>query len=140
MILNDLNKIKNTASTDISINSDFTTTNLELITTGSGSIKANYNLIINQQLNSQIIGIGSINLQEGSTLNQTVNIQGNGNYNAFDLQSSNATVNNYGSSQARIRVSDQLDASIFGSGNIYYKDNPNITSSIFGIGQIIDAN
>ena len=84
-------------------------------------------------------GTGDIELV-GRTENLSVDIEGMGDLNAYDLQAEIATViaNDMGS--AEVRVQRTLDATITDLGDIYYKGTPVIDSNISGSGKLVDAN
>lgn len=84
-----------------------------------------------------LAGSGNTSLS-GTTQSNTVNVTGSGNVSASLLHSSQAIVRISGSGNASIFASQVLDATISGSGNIFYYGNPpTIRRSITGSGNII---
>ncbi len=109
---------------------------LTLQSTGSGEMTANFNT---QRL--EILSSGSANMNvSGTTISQTVALSGSGNYSAFELTSNLCVIENSGSGNAEVTVLDEFDVKLLGSGNISYKGNPTITSTITGSGKLIDTN
>jgi len=76
----------------------------------------------------------------GSATSETVQLSGSGDYSAFDMSVSFATITNTGAGNAFVKADSSIDATIQSSGNISYKGYPVITSTITGTGQLIDAN
>jgi hypothetical protein len=80
-------------------------------------------------------GAGSITVS-GQTNSQTVELSGAGSYNAADLVSQQATINSSGAGMAVVQVSDSLDVTINGLGNVEYIGNPTVTEEINGVGSV----
>jgi len=109
---------------------------LTVQSTGSGEINAHFD---SERLNVLVSGSGDVNLS-GITDSQIISMTGAGNYYAFDLTSNSCIIENSGAGNAEISVGNELDAKISGSGNVSYKGNPTIISTITGSGELIDAN
>jgi hypothetical protein len=84
---------------------------------GSGSLK------LTGTCNFAIINVSSSNSISG--------------FNGTDLEIREAEVTNTGSGSISIWVTDRLNVKIQGSGNVYYKGNPQIISNIQGSGKLI---
>jgi hypothetical protein len=69
-----------------------------------------------------------------------INITGSGDFSGFSTQTNTCNIIVSGSCHSYINVRDELNVSINGSGNVNYKGNPVITSSITGSGKVIDSN
>lgn len=80
-------------------------------------------------------GAGSITVS-GQTNSQTVELSGAGSYNAADLVSQQATITSSGAGTAVVQVSDSLDVTISGLGNVEYIGNPTVTQEINGVGSV----
>lgn len=87
---------------------------------GSGDLKLKVDA---NHVKSSIAGSGDIYLQ-GRTNSVKTSIAGSGDVDAYELSSKEAVVSIAGSGGVKISVSDMLKARISGSGNIYYKGNP----------------
>lgn len=130
-----LRLISSFGSADIRMMTPLVTSHLALDVFGSGSFTVNG--LSAYLVNSRIQGSGNINLK-GTAKIQSVNINGSGNYNAYDLITEESNINVFGSGHTYIYVSKSLDASIYGSGNIYFKgDPPYNRTSVFGSGKLI---
>jgi hypothetical protein len=66
----------------------------------------------------------------------SVQIDGSGNFKAFDFPGKKAEIRMSGSGQAEMNVSDELDIWISGSGKVYYQGYPAIYTHISGSGQV----
>lgn len=100
---------------------------------GAGSIEVNDLDTETWQVN--VPGAGSITVS-GRTSAQTVEMEGAGSYNAEDLQSQEATIRSSGAGTAVVRVSDTLDVTIEGLGNVQYIGSPVVTQEISGLGSV----
>ncbi|MGB3778147.1 MAG: head GIN domain-containing protein [Tunicatimonas sp.] len=107
-----------------------------VIISGSGKIEAETESSI---LTSTISGSGRIDIS-GKADELKHNILGSGNLNGFGLEITDAEVSTSGSGKSKILVTSNLNVTIIGSGSVYYKGTPTITTNISGVGQIIDSN
>jgi hypothetical protein len=87
---------------------------------GSGDIKLKVDA---SSVDSSIAGSGDIALS-GSANSIKCSIAGSGDIEAYDLSSNDADIRISGSGGVTISVKDNLVARISGSGNIYYKGDP----------------
>ncbi len=106
---------------------------LALTLGGSGEIKAAA-LRVNR-LESSIAGSGSITT-DGEAGEQSVRIDGAGDYLAEKLRTHAASIDIAGSGSARVRVRDTLKVRISGSGNVTYSGNPRVDQDISGAGDV----
>lgn len=101
----------------------------------AGSYDANLN-VFSETVTSSIAGSGGLSLF-GKTSRFEVSVSGSGEVSAFELTANNANVSISGSGSIDLFVTDSLEASIAGSGNILYKGNPkNINKNIVGSGKV----
>lgn len=111
---------------------------LKLVVSGSGSIESDP--LYAQTINASVSGSGDLTLS-GSCDSFTMQIAGSGNINADQLKAKVAEVKIAGSGNGRINVSEKLNASIAGSGNLTYSGNPEkIDQSVVGSGRIRSKN
>ncbi|MDP3312506.1 head GIN domain-containing protein [Lutibacter sp.] len=112
-------------------------TDLKLNLAGSGNMNLNVSA---KKIATTIAGSGNINLN-GNSDHFSCNIAGSGNLNAPDFIASIATIEIAGNGDVKIMVTNEIHASIAGSGNIIYAGNPKIvkTKSI-GSGSIRKKN
>lgn len=107
------------------------TDQLELATTGTGSITIDE--LTASDLMVAAEGTGTINLA-GTVESQEVERVGTGDYDAPNLESRTASVNNTGTGSVVIWVLDSLDVVITGVGDVSYFGSPSVTESITGTG------
>ena len=82
-------------------------------------------------------GSGNIN-STGNSINQNIELKGSGNVGGKNFFVNNSTLALKGSGNITVNTSTSLNATLTGSGNIYYYGNPGTTNtSISGSGQII---
>jgi hypothetical protein len=87
-------------------------------------------------LEGRISGSGNLDLK-GNTEDFDVRISGSGNVDAEDLSTANCEVRISGSGNCRVEVTNSLDSRVSGSGNVYYKGNPDkVNNSSSGSGSI----
>ena len=113
--------------------------NLTVYNNGGGNIYCSDSLLIDNFLNVDLSGSGSIELI-GSALNQNINISGSGDYSAYNLFSENVTVSIPGSGDAMVHAFTSLEAFLSGSGSVYYIGDPVLTTNVTGSGAVINAN
>ena len=70
----------------------------------------------------------------------TINLIGVGNVDAYDMKVGTCVISSIGVGDCKVHVLDELTVTITGVGNVYYKGTPSITSSVTGLGQLINAN
>jgi hypothetical protein len=104
---------------------------------GSGSFKMN-EFENADELNVSISGSGSFYAEKSITCFKklTVRTNGSGSFNGFDILVADCKASTYSSGSLRVSVSENLDASISGSGDIIYKGNPRVISNDNGSGNL----
>jgi hypothetical protein len=100
----------------------------------NGSGDANLHLMA-EGLEVTSSGSGVVRLS-GRADNQYITLSGSGDYLADSLMNQKARIRITGSSDARLWVLGRLDASLMGSGNLYYKGRPKIDSDLLGSGKL----
>ncbi len=73
---------------------------------------------------------------EGKTKELDATISGSGNFNGDDFKAEAVSINIYGSGDAKLAVTDNLEVQISGSGDVVYYGNPQINSRVTGSGDI----
>ncbi len=165
--VNNLNKTVSSGRWDISLPNSYrkkystleiviTSSALEkLILSGAGNISAadtlplssvilagagNINVIsATTSLSSKLSGAGNFTFAgKADTLDFLVS--GSGNLYAFDLATSNTSVNIAGEGRVEVDVSSILDVNISGVGNVYYTGYPTVSLNVSGVGQVVNAN
>jgi hypothetical protein len=110
-----------------------------LLGSGNLSLAANSGT---EALNVFLTGSGNVTTNADFTNLKSldINITGSGDFSGFSIQTNTCNIAVLGSGDGYINVRDELDITINGSGNVNYKGNPVITSSITGSGKVIDSN
>jgi|WetSurSiteA1Bulk_404760.scaffolds.fasta_scaffold00083_11 hypothetical protein len=110
------------------------TDELAILLEGSGFIDCN---LSTGSLTSHIDGSGKITMS-GNATNSDLKIIGSGYIQASQVQSAICYAYISGSGRIDARVSDMLDVTIIGSGNVYYWGNPGVLETyISGSGKVI---
>jgi ethanolamine utilization protein EutQ (cupin superfamily) len=116
----ELASIVSSGSSKITTNSAIKGEFLEITLSGSGKFRGE---VQTQKLELTLSGSGDIDIS-GNVHAQNISISGSGDVEAVDLQSSVAKVKISGSGNAKVAVSDELDARVTGSGDIRFVGNP----------------
>jgi len=125
--------ISNSSSGEIrGVNAFTDLVDLDLKISGSGDIFIDVDVI---DLDLKISGSGDLGLK-GKTLNQSINIMGSGDVMASGLDSETCQVVITGNGNCKVRVADELDISIIGNGDLFYKGNPKVRSHVVGTGDV----
>ena len=133
-----LNQVKVTGSGDIRLKGEVNAKDFNLSITGSGSLLAD-SLLCND-LTASISGSGKVQLT-GASNHSSFTITGSGNVHAFDYLVQELKCRITGSGNIKAVVTDKLDVSITGSGNLSYRGNPqSINKSITGSGNVKSVN
>lgn len=115
-----LNGITSSGSSKIITQSTIKSTNFHLNLSGSGKFKGS---IETEELEASLSGSGDIELS-GKAKRQDISISGSGDIEALDLKTNYTKVTISGSGNAKVAVSDEIEARISGSGDIRYEGNP----------------
>lgn len=131
-----INQVTLAGSGNIEGQNKWDTSNLEIVLSGSGNIKANIN---SNDVNTSVAGSGNIVLT-GNATKQNLRLTGSGNYRAFGLVNDQAVINLTGSGNVEVQTKQTLTVTISGSGQVAYKGSPSITQNITGSGKLTNAN
>ncbi len=115
-----LEKINSSGSSHIHAKSIIRSDDFDLSLSGSGKFKGGVEA---QRLNIALSGSGDIEIN-GSAKEQNISISGSGDVHAIDLKSSVTKIKISGSGNAKVQASEELEASISGSGDIRFAGNP----------------
>ncbi len=128
-----LSNVDLSGSGDVNFKDGLTANSLKLSVVGSGDMTGKVTV---KSLECNISGSGDMKIS-GNTENSTVQVVGSGDFSGRDLLTVNTAVHVSGSGDASINASNKVDASVAGSGDIYYSGaTKNITSSKSGSGDI----
>lgn len=92
-----------------------------------------------EKVDIEINGSGTINVS-GKCQEESVDINGDGLINAFDLESDNCRVEISGQGSVDIRAENLLSVELKGSGTVCYKGNPTLNIDISGSGEVNNCN
>ncbi|MGH2642755.1 MAG: GIN domain-containing protein [Chitinophagaceae bacterium] len=106
-------------------------------TNGNGDMTITGAVTGMDQLKAVIAGSANITIENGNADNFEGNITGKGNISGLGFQCKNASLSITGNGNMEISVSDSLNVTISGMGNIYYQGNPVVITHISGKGQVI---
>ncbi|RFZ82292.1 DUF2807 domain-containing protein [Mucilaginibacter terrenus] len=131
--IKDINNITLAGSGDVFFKEGIRANNLKIRLSGSGDITGKLDV---SNLESSIAGSGDITVS-GSADVSSVSVVGSGDYTGQNLVTKNTSVKVAGSGDARVNVSEKLDASVVGSGDVHYTGSvKNINSSKAGSGSV----
>lgn len=129
----DINQLKVNGGGKIISENSIASNNLDLGVSGPGSIEID---VKGRMLTTKISGAGSIKLK-GYASNNAIDISGSGSLNAFECEIQSAQAALSGSGNCNINVSDELDATVFGSGVLKHKgQTKNVVKKVYGKGEV----
>lgn len=103
---------------------------------GSGNISTSGVFAGVPDFHARVTGSGNIEFSSGTATNFYSTIDGSGNIRALNLQADKAETNTTGSGDTEITANTQLKVRISGSGNVYYRGSPVISTNITGSGTV----
>lgn len=106
---------------------------LELVLTGAGDIRVA--ALEADQLTSRILGAGSITAA-GRVEVHEVSLLGAGDYRGGDLRSNRATVTIPGTGRVELWVTEDLEVTIAGHGDVAYYGRPTVSQTVLGSGEV----
>lgn len=101
----------------------------------SGSGKASIDSLTTSSLTIFVSGSGELKLT-GTADSQEIRIAGSGNYSGENMDSDQVKIDLSGSGRAILKVNNTLDATVSGSGSVWYIGKPTITKQISGAGSL----
>jgi hypothetical protein len=99
-----------------------------------------FDIVINEISDIGLIGVGSFVLSGDYQDELSISLIGVGQVDAYDLEVGSCTIISSGVGDCKVKVRDELDVTITGVGNIYYKGNPSINQNLIGVGKLINDN
>jgi hypothetical protein len=133
VVVKNVNSISLSGSGDVYFKDGLSANSLKLSLGGSGDVSGKVNV---KNLESSLTGSGDVRLS-GNAENSLIQISGSGDFSARDLSTANTAVHISGSGDARVNASSRVEASVSGSGDIYYTGSAkNVSSSKSGSGDI----
>lgn len=108
-----------------------------LALSGSGSITTTGAFNGNTDFNATVSGSGTIHFSTGTAQNFYSKVDGSGSIYMLNMVTVNADATISGSGVTEITASNQLKVKITGSGKLFYRGSPVITTSITGSGTVL---
>jgi hypothetical protein len=118
----ELESVGSGVSGDIMIRSDFGADDFGLGLSGSGSITAkNINA---RKLSVGMSGSGKVKIEGGQAEEANIGQSGSGNFEGINFTAGSVKIGKSGSGTTAISVVESLTVGASGSGNVYYRGNP----------------
>ena len=115
-----LNGITSSGSSSVVTKSTIKSDNFKLRLSGSGKLKVK---VETDELEASLSGSGDIELS-GKAKRQDISISGSGDIEALDLSTNSTKISISGSGNAKVAVSEEIEAKVSGSGDIRYQGSP----------------
>jgi hypothetical protein len=130
--LTDLSRVTINGAADLKIDTLETDT-LSLNINGAGQIKISQ--LLAERLDVNIAGTTNMEIA-GQASEQSITIDGAGNYKAGDFKTSTTKVDISGLGNATVWATENLEINLDGGGNLRYYGSPNVTQDVTGLGEI----
>ncbi|MES1226974.1 MAG: DUF2807 domain-containing protein, partial [Bacteroidota bacterium] len=130
-----VNRFELNTSGSIYCMNDIQLADLYLRSSGSGNIYL-HNVFTNS-IEAESIVSGRISVMGGTAINGKIKTDGSGKIDMTTLALRTATARLIGSGDIKLKVAEQLNARIDGSGSIYFSGYPLVISEISGTGRLI---
>lgn len=116
--------LNSSGSGDVTVNGKVRTTSFNFHHKGSGDVSINN--LETTDLTLSMMGSGDFKAASGKAQKQTIDLLGSGDVEIAGLTGESCTVSIKGSGDVETNVSNSLQGSIMGSGNIEYKGDPKV--------------
>ena len=131
-----LERVHLSGSGNVNFTGNFVASKLSATISGSG------NLTIDQVQLADVLtvglsGSGNIKVLDGMVTTEKITVSGSGFIDLSAVKASSGNVKISGSGAAKVNLTHTLDATIAGSGNIFYFNNPVINAHISGSGRVV---
>jgi len=131
----DVNNLVTTTAGSITVINGIYSDNVVLRVYGSGDIKLNS--VHASTIDAINSGSGSIKSVTGSVLVENLKSSGSGDIDLARVESKDVKAIVSGSGDIKVRATDQLHATINGSGSIYFSGFPDVSSHVSGTGRLV---
>ena len=132
----DLNNIVINGSGKIITTGNLANNESKLQVNGSGNIEIKQLNVL--KLDAVIAGSGDIKIVQGTANEERLKIIGSGNFYLGDILAKDVHTHISGSGNTEVNVTDNLNVVIEGSGNVYYKGQPQqVNTTITGSGKVL---
>ncbi len=115
-----LEEIDVSSAADLTTNGTLVSDELEVEVSSAGDAELEIDV---QELDVRVSSAGDLSIR-GKAKEQYVRVSSSGDYDAYDLESEYAEVDTSSSGDARVNVSDKLEAEASSGGSVYYRGNP----------------
>ncbi|MBN2521583.1 MAG: DUF2807 domain-containing protein [Bacteroidales bacterium] len=130
-----LEKIKISGAGDVEVEDPIICDLLELEVDGAGDMY--FNSVVANEIYVTLSGAGNFEFAGPDIVEyMDIELSGVGHIDAYDLQVEKVVINSSGTGDCKLNVIDELDIQISGVGSVFYKGDPEVTSSISGLGTI----
>ena len=126
--------ILNTSGSIVCMN-DIQPANLLLRSYGSGDISLQK--VVTNNIDAESTVSGRIISAGGTTVTEKLKTNGSGKIDMAAVAARSATVRTIGSGDIKVKVSQDLDVTIDGSGSVYFSGYPAISTHISGSGRLV---
>jgi putative autotransporter adhesin-like protein len=130
-----MNSLMLNTSGSIVANSDLEAASIYLRSSGSGNIYLQK--VISTQLEAEASGSGQITATGGTSVVEKLKSDASGKIDLSAVAAEQVTAHTKGSGDIKVKVSGHLDATIAGSGSIYFSGYPQLSTHISGSGHLV---
>lgn len=128
-------ELSSSGSGNIAIKGTITGTGISVTRSGSGNMKLAG--VKADRIQMIFSGSGNFEVNDGSAKTQTIRLSGSGNVSAYGLKTETCSAAVSGSGDIKVSVSNTIEASISGSGNIGYRGSAQVKKiAVHGSGRI----
>lgn len=124
-----------TAAGSIYSTNTFQPASLYLKASGSGIIRLQN--VVTGNIDASTNASGNIIIAAGFAISENLRTSGSGTIDLVGVAARTVTAKTSGSGNIKVKVSDHLNATIEGSGSIYFTGFPQVSSHVYGTGHII---
>ncbi|MEO6722345.1 MAG: head GIN domain-containing protein [Ferruginibacter sp.] len=130
-----VNKFEVTTAGSIYCINTFQPASLFLKSTGSGSIKLQD--VVTGNIEASTNASGSITVAGGFALSENLKTSGSGTIDLINVAAKTVTAKTSGSGNIKVKATEHLNATVEGSGSIYFMGFPEVSSHVSGTGHLI---
>lgn len=131
----EITSIRNVESGSITCNSPLNVEALHVSVYGSGSIELDH--LVARRLDAEASIAANFKITSGMVSDALVRNLGSGEIDMSNVVAKEVYATIMGTGHLRLHATEKLKAGISGSGNIYYKGQPAITTEITGAGKVL---
>ncbi|MDR7131750.1 hypothetical protein J2X69_004115 [Algoriphagus sp. 4150] len=118
----ELESIGSGGSGDMTLTSDISSDKFNVGQSGSGNVKLQKLNV--GSLNVGMSGSGTVSIEGGSAETANIGQSGSGDFNGLELMANSVKIGKSGSGHTSIGAGENLTVGSSGSGNVYYRGNP----------------